>query len=113
MAVRFLRPRRRTAAQRHRHRDSATRSTSVRILCRACGRFRGECDPLRYRSRRPSARGCDAKTRSAPQRCEMARLEMRLAEAAAALATLDEVVGKEPRSLMERDSGILRLIYTF
>lgn len=43
----------------------------------------------------------------------MARLATRLAEAEAALATLDEVVGKEPRSLMERDSAILRLIYTF
>ena len=43
----------------------------------------------------------------------MAGLETRLVEAEAALATLDEAVGKEPRSLMERDSGILRLIYTF
>jgi uncharacterized protein YutE (UPF0331/DUF86 family) len=43
----------------------------------------------------------------------MARLETRLAEAETALATLDEAVGKEPRSLMERDSAILRLIYRF
>lgn len=43
----------------------------------------------------------------------MARLATRLAEAEAALATLDEVVGKESRSLVERDSAILRLIYTF
>lgn len=43
----------------------------------------------------------------------MARLETRFAEAEAALVTLDEAVGKEPRSLMERDSAILRLIYTF
>ncbi len=43
----------------------------------------------------------------------MARLETRVAKAGAALATLDEAVGKEPRSLMERDSAILRLIYTF
>ena len=43
----------------------------------------------------------------------MARLATRLAEAEAALATLDEVVQREPRSLMERDSAILRLIYTF
>src|SRR5215813_8609957 len=43
----------------------------------------------------------------------MARLETRFAEAEAALATLDEAVGKGPRSLMERDSAILRLIYTF
>jgi uncharacterized protein YutE (UPF0331/DUF86 family) len=43
----------------------------------------------------------------------VARLAARLTEAEAALATLDEVVGKEPRSMMERDSAILRLIYTF
>lgn len=34
-------------------------------------------------------------------------------EAAAALATLDEVVGAADRSLVERDGAILRLIYTF
>jgi hypothetical protein len=39
-------------------------------------------------------------------------LETRLVEAAAALATLDEAVGKEPRSLIERDGAIFRLIYT-
>jgi len=43
----------------------------------------------------------------------VARLETRLAEAEAALVTLDEAVGKKPRSLIERDSAILRLIYTF
>ncbi|MBV9859604.1 MAG: nucleotidyltransferase substrate binding protein [Alphaproteobacteria bacterium] len=43
----------------------------------------------------------------------MARLETRLAEAEAALATLDEAVATLPRSLVERDSAILRLIYTF
>jgi uncharacterized protein YutE (UPF0331/DUF86 family) len=43
----------------------------------------------------------------------VAGLETRLAEAEAALATLDEAVGREPRSLMERDGAILRLIYTF
>jgi uncharacterized protein YutE (UPF0331/DUF86 family) len=43
----------------------------------------------------------------------MAGLERRLAEAEAALATLEEVVGKAARSLIERDSAILRLIYTF
>lgn len=43
----------------------------------------------------------------------MAGLERRLAEAAAALATLDEVVEKADRSLVERDGAILRLIYTF
>ena len=43
----------------------------------------------------------------------MAGLEVRLAEAEAALATLDEVVRKVQRSLVERDGAILRLIYTF
>jgi uncharacterized protein YutE (UPF0331/DUF86 family) len=43
----------------------------------------------------------------------VARLATRLAEAVAALATLDEAVKIEQRSLMERDSAILRLIYTF
>ena len=38
---------------------------------------------------------------------------MRLAEAEAALATLDEAVGKNVRSLLERDGAILRLVYTF
>jgi uncharacterized protein YutE (UPF0331/DUF86 family) len=43
----------------------------------------------------------------------VARLERRLAEAEAALATLDEAVTTASRSLMERDGAILRLIYTF
>ncbi len=43
----------------------------------------------------------------------MAGLERRHAEAAAALATLDEVVDTAGRSLVERDGAILRLIYTF
>ena len=43
----------------------------------------------------------------------MAGLETRFAEADAALATLEEAVAREPRSLTERDSAILRLIYTF
>ena len=43
----------------------------------------------------------------------MAGLERRLAEAEAALATLDEAVATASRSLIERDSAILRLIYTF
>ncbi len=43
----------------------------------------------------------------------MAGLVRRLAEAGAALATLDEAVAKASGSLMERDSAILRLIYTF
>ena len=43
----------------------------------------------------------------------MERLERRLAEAAAALATLDELATKESRSLVERDSAVLRLIYTY
>jgi len=43
----------------------------------------------------------------------MARLDRRLAEAEAALATFEEAVAASPRSLIERDSAILRLIYTF
>lgn len=43
----------------------------------------------------------------------MAGVERRLAEAEAALATLDEAVVRASDSLIERDSAILRLIYTF
>lgn len=43
----------------------------------------------------------------------MARLEARLAEAEAALRTLDETAATASRSLIERDSAILRLIYTY
>src|SRR5271155_134995 len=43
----------------------------------------------------------------------MERLDRRLAEAAAALATLDELAGKSERTLVERDGAVLRLIYSF
>ena len=43
----------------------------------------------------------------------MAEIAVRIAEAEAALATLDEAIGKSTRSLLERDGTILRLIYTF
>ncbi len=43
----------------------------------------------------------------------MERIDRRIAEAVAALATLDELVGKPDRSLAERDAAVLRLIYTF
>src|ERR1700737_1174185 len=43
----------------------------------------------------------------------MERLDRRLAEAAAALATLDELAGKSERMLVERDSAVLRLIYSY
>jgi Nucleotidyltransferase substrate binding protein like len=43
----------------------------------------------------------------------VAGVERRLSEAEAALTTLEEAVGTEPRSLLERDSAILRLIYSF
>jgi uncharacterized protein YutE (UPF0331/DUF86 family) len=43
----------------------------------------------------------------------MERLDRRLAEASAALATLDELVVKGERSLVERDSAVLRLIYSY
>ncbi|HEV2300683.1 MAG TPA: nucleotidyltransferase substrate binding protein [Stellaceae bacterium] len=60
---------------------------------------------------------CHAPTRGWPsspaRRCEVAGLEERLAEAQAALATLGESVARAPNSLIERDSAILRFIYTF
>jgi Nucleotidyltransferase substrate binding protein like len=40
-------------------------------------------------------------------------LQTQLGQAEAALATLDEAVEREPRSPVERDGAILRLIYTF
>jgi hypothetical protein len=43
----------------------------------------------------------------------MERLERRLAEATAALATLDELVVKGERTLVEGDSAVLRLIYSY
>ena len=43
----------------------------------------------------------------------MARLDQRLAEAAAALTSLEELVGNTQLSLAERDGAILRLVYTF
>ena len=43
----------------------------------------------------------------------MERLDRRLSEAAAALARLDELAGKNERSLVERDSAVLRLIFTY
>jgi nucleotidyltransferase-like protein len=43
----------------------------------------------------------------------MERLDRRLAEAAPALATLDELAGKSERTLVERDSAVLRLIYSY
>ncbi len=43
----------------------------------------------------------------------MAEVTDRIGEAAAALATLTEALGKSGSSLLERDGVILRLIYTF
>jgi uncharacterized protein YutE (UPF0331/DUF86 family) len=43
----------------------------------------------------------------------MERLERRLREADAALATLEELAFKPDLSLVERDSAVLRLVYTF
>lgn len=43
----------------------------------------------------------------------MARIDRRFAEAEAALLTLEEAVRVAPHSEIERDSAILRLIYTF
>jgi len=41
------------------------------------------------------------------------RLARRLSEAAAALARLDELAGKNERSLVERDGAVLRLVFTY
>lgn len=43
----------------------------------------------------------------------MERLNRRLADAAAALATLDELALKTDRTLVERDGAVLRLIYSY
>jgi uncharacterized protein YutE (UPF0331/DUF86 family) len=43
----------------------------------------------------------------------VAQVAERLAEAVAALDTLEEAIGKSSRSRLERDGTILRLIYTF
>jgi hypothetical protein len=43
----------------------------------------------------------------------MERLKWRLTEATTALTMLDELVGKDKRTLVERDSALLRLIYTY
>lgn len=43
----------------------------------------------------------------------MERLDRRLSEAAAALARLDELARKNERSMVERDSAVLRLIFSF
>jgi Nucleotidyltransferase substrate binding protein like len=43
----------------------------------------------------------------------MERLDRRLAEAAAALARLDELAAKSERTLVERDRAVLRLIYSY
>jgi hypothetical protein len=43
----------------------------------------------------------------------MARLEERLGDAQAALATLEELVDRDTLSTAERDGAILRLVYTF
>jgi uncharacterized protein YutE (UPF0331/DUF86 family) len=43
----------------------------------------------------------------------MERLARRLAECGAALARLDELVGKNERSAVERDGAVLRLIFTY
>src|SRR5579863_974235 len=43
----------------------------------------------------------------------MAGLEKHLAEAEAALGTLDEAVPRGANSLIERDAAIFRLVYTF
>src|SRR6266446_3374091 len=113
MAVRFLRARRGATLQRHRYRHHAKGPSSLWLLRRARRRDRGEHDPSRCRSRRLAEGRSRADRRDSPRRGTVAGLDMRLAEAEAALATLDEAVGKNVRSLLERDGAILRLVYTF
>ncbi len=43
----------------------------------------------------------------------MERLDRRLVEASAALARLNELANKSERTLVERDSAVLRLIFTY
>ena len=43
----------------------------------------------------------------------MTGIKQQLVEAEAALATLDEALGYAERSAIERDSALLRLVYTF
>ncbi|MGA8401711.1 MAG: nucleotidyltransferase domain-containing protein [Stellaceae bacterium] len=61
--------------------------------------------PCRFAPRR-----IRAARRGTPRRHQVERLDRRLAEAKAGLATLDEAIDRVPRSLFERDSAILRLI---
>jgi uncharacterized protein YutE (UPF0331/DUF86 family) len=42
----------------------------------------------------------------------VARVDQRLADASAALATLDELVARDDLSVAERDGAILRFVYT-
>jgi uncharacterized protein YutE (UPF0331/DUF86 family) len=72
-----------------------------------------EHDSVRCGSRRFAARGPHAAGGNTARRREMERLGRRLSEAAAALAKLDELAGKNERSLVERDSAVLRLIFTY
>src|SRR5437763_13137629 len=111
MAVRILRARRGTAAQRHRHRNSTERQPSCGVLWRARRRHRGEHNPLRCGSRRPAERRSGPDCGDPASRDTVAGVDARIAEAA--LVTLDEAIGKSTRSLLERDRAILRLIYTF
>ncbi|HTT78835.1 MAG TPA: nucleotidyltransferase substrate binding protein [Stellaceae bacterium] len=43
----------------------------------------------------------------------MEKLEWRIGQASAALATLDELVAKSGRTPVERDGAVLRLIYSY
>src|SRR5205807_18202 len=54
-----------------------------------------------------------ASRRGSSRRRAMERLDSRLMQAEAALATLDELVGKTERTLVERDGAVLRLIYSY
>src|ERR1700730_10368375 len=113
MAVRILRARRGTAAQRYRYRDPAASRPSLGVLWRALRVTRGEHDSLRRGSGRPAQRRSGPDCGDPARRDTVAGVDVRIAEAEAALVTLDEAIGKSTRSLLERDGAILRLIYTF
>src|SRR5437764_9671345 len=109
MAVRILRARRGATAQRHRYRDPTARQPSRGVLWRARRGHRGEHHPLRCRFARSAERRSGPDCRDPARRDTVAGVDVRIAEAEAALLTLDEAIGKSTRSLLERDGAILRL----
>ncbi len=75
--------------------------------------YRGQHNSVRCRFGRSDARGQRPCRRGSTRGSTVAELAERLTEAGAALATLEEAIGKTVHSVLERDGAILRLIYTF